>query len=184
MWTVGDAHNYGEQGEMHSTSDAAVAIQGTPDGKGYTILDNDGSIYTYGDASYYGWTGVAGTASGLATTADGKGYWILKTKGQIFAFGDANALPAAPALSGSGESKYTDLVAQPGGQGVLAVTETGTVYIDGGHRSPNPSPTPTPPSPQTCPCNCRPTGSTGGLCTRWSTARATAGSPSTAGPAR
>ncbi len=132
VWPVGDATYYGEQGELSNTSDAAVAIQATPDGKGYTILDNDGSIYTYGDATSYGYTGFTGTASGLATTADGKGYWIMNTKGQIFAFGDANPLPAAPALSGSGASKYTDLVAQPGGQGVLAVSESGFVYVDEG----------------------------------------------------
>src|SRR5262249_40381677 len=49
LYAYGDAHNYGS-----AVGHAIVGIAPTPDGRGYWETARDGSVYTYGNAPYYG----------------------------------------------------------------------------------------------------------------------------------
>jgi hypothetical protein len=70
-----------------------VGIDDTPTGDGYWEVESDGSVYTYGDAVFYGsLPGIKVAVSnivGIAATTTGKGYWLAGSDGGIFAFGDA-----------------------------------------------------------------------------------------------
>lgn len=76
----------------------AADIQPTPSGNGYWILNEDGGVFTYGDAPFFGsifGTVPKGTAVAIRCTPTGKGYWILTSSTNqglndgVFAFGDA-----------------------------------------------------------------------------------------------
>jgi SpoIID/LytB domain protein len=59
---------------------------------GYWLIGNDGGIFTFGAAPYYGSTGsmhLNQPIVGMAPTHDQLGYWLVATDGGIFTFGDA-----------------------------------------------------------------------------------------------
>jgi hypothetical protein len=69
-----------------------VGIAPTPDRKGYWVAANDGGVFAFGDAGFYGSMGgthLNAPIRGIAVTPDGKGYWLVAGDGGIFAFGDA-----------------------------------------------------------------------------------------------
>ena len=75
----------------------------TPDGGGYYILDANGQVFAYGDATYLGglprWCGRrTNPATAIFDTADGGGYWISTALGRVYPFGDA---PADGDMSGT-----------------------------------------------------------------------------------
>ena len=79
---------------MHLTS-PVVAMQRTPDGRGYWMLAQNGQVYAFGDAGKFG--GIAGCtnyggANRLLVSPTGKGYWIATADGSVIAFGDAKRL--------------------------------------------------------------------------------------------
>ena len=64
----------------------------TSDGGGYLMAGQDGGIFAFGDARFFG--SMGGTplnqpVVGVAATPDGGGYWEVASDGGIFAFGDA-----------------------------------------------------------------------------------------------
>lgn len=64
----------------------------TPDGRGYWITAQDGGVFTFGDAGYYGSMGgqpLSGPVVGIAATPSGRGYWLVAADGGVFTFGDA-----------------------------------------------------------------------------------------------
>ena len=107
VFAFGDAGFYGQPaGTAAYPADAAdlwptaIAIVGTPDGRGYWVLEHGlsglGSVQAFGDAVYYGdevstaaTTGHNGYPVGMAATHDGRGYWIVDSDGGVFCFGDA-----------------------------------------------------------------------------------------------
>lgn len=75
-------------------------IASTPSGNGYWILHSDGSVWSYGDAQYFGGLNpgapVGGGAMPAGVTAisieshpGGEGYWILSSVHAVYAFGAA-----------------------------------------------------------------------------------------------
>ncbi len=69
-----------------------VAMARSGDGKGYWMADADGSVFSFGDAGFFGsmaGKGLVQPIVGMAPTADGQGYWLVASDGGIFAFGDA-----------------------------------------------------------------------------------------------
>jgi hypothetical protein len=71
-----------------------VGMAATPDGHGYWLVGRDGSIYSFGDAAFYGSLPAGGVTPshpivGMAATADGRGYWLVASDGGIFSVGDA-----------------------------------------------------------------------------------------------
>jgi hypothetical protein len=82
--------------------DNIVGIASTPDGRGYWEVDNDGAVYSFGDAHYHG--GCAAPPGGLSpclgitaapsdivaiVSPDAGGYWLIGRDGHVFTFGDA-----------------------------------------------------------------------------------------------
>jgi hypothetical protein len=75
----------------------------TPDGGGYYVLDANGQVFAYGDATFLGGlpagaSGGLNPATAIFDTADGGGYWISTALGKIYPFGDA---PAEGDMSGT-----------------------------------------------------------------------------------
>ena len=70
-----------------------VGLAATHDAKGYWLLGQDGGIFSYGDAAFYGSTGAMHLNQpvvGIAATPSGHGYWLVASDGGIFSFGDAS----------------------------------------------------------------------------------------------
>ena len=69
-----------------------VSMAATPSGNGYWLAASDGSVYSYGDAHFYGSMGghpLTQPVVGMAATISGHGYWLVARDGGIFSFGDA-----------------------------------------------------------------------------------------------
>lgn len=72
----------------------ACAIRPTPTGNGYWIFAQDGGVFTFGDAQFFGSAGgqiLNQPIVDAAVAPDGHGYWLLGADGGVFAFG-----PSAP----------------------------------------------------------------------------------------
>jgi len=80
------------------------AIESTPDGGGYWIVTQNGSVYRFGDAGSFGSLPGIGVSPahpviGLVPTSDDAGYWLIGSDGGIFAFGDAPFVGSLPQLA-------------------------------------------------------------------------------------
>ena len=119
-----------------------VSMASTPGGRGYWLLLGDGSVYAFGNATWYGdlrggaWRGgpLPPGAPVVAITAspDGKGYFVLAADGSVYAFGDAR-------YHGSRGGRRTDggvvaMAVDPVTGGYWLVTSKGAVY---GEDAPN-----------------------------------------------
>ena len=97
----GDASFYGSTGAL-TLNQPIVAMDPTPDGKGYWLVAADGGVFAFGDAGFYGSTaGSSGDpVERMVTTGSGHGYWIVQQNGTSTAFGDARSekLPAIALL--------------------------------------------------------------------------------------
>jgi len=84
-----------------------VGIANTADGKGYWLVGNDGGVFSYGDAHFYGSLPSAGITPaaaivGIAATHDHKGYWLVGADGGVFGFGDARFYGSAAGQARAG----------------------------------------------------------------------------------
>jgi GH25 family lysozyme M1 (1,4-beta-N-acetylmuramidase) len=76
-------------------------VAGTPSGNGYWLVAQDGGVFAFGDAPFYGNTytlGITGLGGahplnkpicGIVSTATGQGYYLIAQDGGLFTFGDA-----------------------------------------------------------------------------------------------
>jgi len=74
------------------TVNNCVGMAYTPTGKGYWLVDSDGGVFTYGDATFYGSMGgkaLAAPIVGIAVTPTGKGYALVGADKGVFNFGDS-----------------------------------------------------------------------------------------------
>ena len=63
--------------------------------QGYWLVAEDGGVFAFGDAGFFGSTGGIRLNSpivGMAATPTGHGYWLVASDGGIFAFGTASFL--------------------------------------------------------------------------------------------
>ena len=122
---MGEAGNIGSRAVMGAGHVATVPIIGfaaTADGHGYTMVADDGSVYSFGDAQYFGSLPSVGvqvppvkvtgftppsavhlalplaTVAGITRTPDGNGYWIVSLDGGVFSFGDAQFYGSIPGV--------------------------------------------------------------------------------------
>jgi len=110
----------------------AVGIAAVPDGGGYWIAWNNGTVTFHGDAGAYG------DASGLdlvqpithiVATPDGRGYWLVAADGGTFAFGDAGFYGS---MGGQPLNQpVVDLAPTPDGKGYWLVASDGGVFAFG-----------------------------------------------------
>jgi YVTN family beta-propeller protein len=89
--------------------------------RGYWEVGQDGGVFAFGDAGFYG--SLPKSASGmparfiaLIPTVSGKGYWLVDSQGEVFPFGDATGLGVAtsgslprPIAAAAGNSAATGL---------------------------------------------------------------------------
>ena len=71
------------------------------DGAGYWLVGNDGGVFGYGDAHFFGSAGslhLNAPIVGMAATPDGGGYWLVAADGGIFSYGDAGFFGSAGCL--------------------------------------------------------------------------------------
>jgi hypothetical protein len=129
LWTAGSAPALGD-----AIKDATpTGIVGTPSGKGYYIVMNDGGVYSFGDAVFYGSTGgkrpgghaATGLALSLNAVGDVTGYWMVFEDGGVFTFGDAPFLGS----SGGVSEDITSIVAFPDGHSYAWVHDNGQISL-------------------------------------------------------
>jgi hypothetical protein len=132
----GDAGFFGDETTIsHSVGHNGwpVALIGTADDQGYWIVDNDGGVFSFGHARFYGSMAdrhLTGPVSAAAATSDGRGYWLASSDGGVFAFGDAvfsGSLASVP-LTGP----VISIAADRSGTGYWLAATDGGVFAFGG----------------------------------------------------
>jgi hypothetical protein len=109
-----------------------VGIAATTTGKGYWVAAEDGGVFAFGDASFYGSAGSTALNQpivGIAATPTGHGYWLVGRDGGVFAFGDAGFYGSA-----GGEALNQPIVgiaAAADGHGYWLVARDGGVFAFG-----------------------------------------------------
>jgi len=109
-----------------------IGMESTPDGKGYWLVGSDGGVFAYGDAQFYGSTGVMHLSQpivGMAATPDGGGYWLVASDGGIFTFGDAAFYGSTGAMHLS--QPMVGMAVTPDGGGYWLVGSDGGVFAYG-----------------------------------------------------
>jgi hypothetical protein len=109
-----------------------VGIASTKSGAGYWVAAQDGGVFAFGDAGFYGSAGSTPLNQpivGIAATPTGHGYWLVGRDGGVFAFGDANFYGSA-----GGETLNQPIVgiaAAADGDGYWLVARDGGVFAFG-----------------------------------------------------
>ena len=101
-------------------------------GNGYWLVANDGGVFAFGDAKFFGSTGALKLnrpVNGMAATPSGQGYWLVASDGGIFAFGDAAFLGSTGALKLN--SPIVGMAATSTGKGYWLVAADGGVFAFG-----------------------------------------------------
>lgn len=86
-----EIESFGDLTEVDGAA-APVAIQSTPTGEGYWIVDEDGVVHPFGDAEDHGDMSDAvlnGPVLGLEAHPGAGGYWLVADDGGVFSFGDS-----------------------------------------------------------------------------------------------
>ena len=104
----------------------------TPAAQGVWLVAQDGGIFSYGEARFFGSTGAIKLNQpvvGMAGTPSMKGYWMVASDGGVFSFGDA-------AFYGSmGATKLNKpivgMASTPGGKGYWMVASDGGIFAFG-----------------------------------------------------
>jgi hypothetical protein len=104
-------------------------LAATPDGAGWWVLNTNGTVSAYGDATNYGSTVSQGLRLnappvGIAATPDGHGYWLVAADGGIFNYGDAGFYGSAGATPVT--SPVVGLIANRSGSGYTIINTAGT----------------------------------------------------------
>ncbi|MCB0991375.1 MAG: chitobiase/beta-hexosaminidase C-terminal domain-containing protein [Acidimicrobiales bacterium] len=114
-----------------------VDMAATSTGQGVYLLGEDGGVFAFGDAEFYGSTGNIALDQpivSMANHATGKGYWFVALDGGVFTFG-----PDAPFLGSVPEVvPYSQLAADvvamavtPSGNGYWLVAADGGIFAFG-----------------------------------------------------
>ncbi len=129
----GGAHAYGAPNSALNAP--LVGIAATPSGRGYWLLGQDGGIFSYGSARFYGSTGARHLNQpvvGIAPTATGRGYLLVASDGGIFTFGDARYHGSAGARHLN--SPIVGIATTPHERGYWLVASDGGIFSFGNAR--------------------------------------------------
>ncbi|MGA2304552.1 MAG: fibronectin type III domain-containing protein [Acidimicrobiales bacterium] len=108
------------------------SIAATPDGKGYWVVGQNGTVMAFGDAVLYGSAvhmDLNGPIVGISATPDGKGYWLVASDGGVFAFGDAGFYGSAAQMRLN--QPVLGMVSTPDGKGYWLLAYDGGVFAYG-----------------------------------------------------
>lgn len=104
-------------------------------GSGYWILGNDGGVFSYGSAKFYGSMGgqpLNKPIVGMASMPDGKGYYLVASDGGIFSFGSAQFRGS---MGGQPLNKpIVGMTVTPTGNGYWMVASDGGIFSFGDAR--------------------------------------------------
>ena len=109
-----------------------VSMAATVDIAGYWLLTQNGEVFSFGDAQYYGGLGansVNQQAVALVTTSNSTGYWIASAQGSIYSFGEAKNYGSAADISLA--KPIVSMAATSDSQGYWLVASDGGIFAYG-----------------------------------------------------
>jgi hypothetical protein len=109
-----------------------AAIAATPSGRGYWVAAQDGGVFAYGDAPFFGSAGATPLNQpivGITSTPSGRGYWLVGRDGGVFTFGDARFFGSAGATPLN--QPIVGMAPSAGGNGYWLVARDGGVFAFG-----------------------------------------------------
>ena len=114
--------------------DRIVVAQSVPQlsGPGYRLVAQDGGIFAFGGAGFFGSTGAIRLASpvvGMANTPSNVGYWLVAGDGGVFAFGDAGFYGSTGGTRLA--QPVVGMAPTPSGKGYWLVAKDGGVFAFG-----------------------------------------------------
>jgi hypothetical protein len=116
---------------MSSTSPTTTPAPVEPR-DGYALAADDGGVFSFGDAGFFGSTGALRLAKPIVDieyTPSGRGYWLVASDGGVFAFGDARFLGSTGAMTLA--QPVVGMAATPSGNGYWLVAADGGVFAFG-----------------------------------------------------
>jgi hypothetical protein len=124
----------GASGPRFTSGTKAIAIDPTPTGQGYYVVDNFGQVQTFGNAVNRGSVIFGGLKPGehiasMSLTPSGNGYWIFSSLGRVFPFGDAGDFGDMSGVHLNGSIIAS--IATPSGAGYYMVGSDGGVFTFG-----------------------------------------------------
>ena len=130
----GETYAFGAAAALPGVGARATVVAGasTPSGSGTWLAAADGSVYTQGDAGYFGSMGgkaLAQPVVGMAATPTGKGYWLVARDGGIFSFGDARFFGSTGAIALN--QPIVGMAGSPTGGGYWFVAADGGIFAFG-----------------------------------------------------
>jgi hypothetical protein len=99
---------------------------------GYWEAAQDGGVFTFGTAAFYGSMGgttLNAPIVGIAATSDRRGYWLVASDGGVFSFGDAKFFGSAGSMRLS--EPIVGIAPTPSGKGYWLVATNGEVFTYG-----------------------------------------------------
>jgi SpoIID/LytB domain protein len=109
-----------------------VTSAGSGGVSGYWINANDGGVFSFGSAQFYGSTGgmrLNKPVVGIARTGDARGYWEVATDGGVFSFGDAQFHGSSGAMVLN--QPVVGMATTPDGGGYWLVASDGGIFAFG-----------------------------------------------------
>jgi hypothetical protein len=109
-----------------------TGMTSTPTGRGYWLAADDGGVFAFGDAHFYGSTGgihLNQPIVDIAATPSGRGYWLVASDGGVFSFGDARFYGSTGAMRLN--RPIVGVAATAGGHGYWLVASDGGIFSFG-----------------------------------------------------
>ncbi len=109
-----------------------LAMASTPGSDGYWLVANDGGVFTYGAAQFYGSTGsqrLNRPIVSIASTPTGRGYWLVASDGGVFTFGDAQFYGSTGSIRLN--RPIVSMTSTPSGRGYWLAASDGGIFAFG-----------------------------------------------------
>jgi hypothetical protein len=109
-----------------------ASIASTTTGDGYWVAAEDGGVFAFGDAGFYGSIGSTNLNEpivGIASTPTNRGYWLVGRDGGVFSFGDAEFYGSASSTNLN--QPIVGIAASADGAGYWLAARDGGVFTFG-----------------------------------------------------
>lgn len=116
------------------------AASAYPLGQGFWLTGEDGGIFAFGEAQYFGSAGsidLAKPVVGIASVPFYEGYWLAAEDGGVFSYGSAGFYGSVPGALGPGrslEEPIFNIAASASGLGYWMIAADGGVFAFGDSR--------------------------------------------------